>query len=523
MRMFHLKKESVPSWLISPELFYKQALLFIFLILLLPCPVQAQRYGLLKQQWKMGSTGDDTAKRMCSDAEGNLYLLGTVSAQGKNVSEHFGCSDLWVLALQANGKVIWEKTLGGPYCDEAADIKIFGKSLWVSGATGSFLTHPESGDKNRSGDGFFVQLSTSGNILQYQTYGGNESDIAQTILPLKEGKLLWAGMSFSELNLAPGRGGASDIWVKTSGKDSTEAQGFTAGSDAYDWSVNLRRWDENTCMLCANTSPAEYLTHQTMHQAWLIFFDTHLKNRKSYLPATKYSGVIHDCIVNQDRSITLVGATYSPDEASRFWWFTCAPDGSVLQEKAWGGKGTEVLNSVKQCKDGGWILTGWSTYYHLENPSIKGGDDVWVIRLKPDGETDWVKTFGGPGNERGLDVLEYIPGVYYVLAERQETLDNPQRDLWLLRVEEEECDLPEFKPTYKLPGKTLYVGQYIQFNSGYPGLAQCVWDFGDGTSSKEQDPMKKYYRKGSYEVKFSVKGQGECRKEIILEGKLEVN
>lgn len=483
-----------------------------------------QRFPVLRKQVRLGGPGDDVPARLVSDSEGRLYVSAKVQEKGNHISEHFGCSDIWLVCLTSEGIPVWEKSLGGVYCDEPGGLQYAEGKVWLTGSTASFLTHPETGEKYRNGDAFRVILKMDGSIEEYSTFGASEKEVATTGIFLPDGSFCWAGLTFSELNMSPGMAGCSDIWIQKIGIDSLENSGFMAGGPGNDWPVDMHLAQDGRILLSANTSRAAEPDSKSEEfpKPWIFSFDAGLKNRKSFLPDTKSNTRVLGSTLNQNGTITLVGTAYSESLNPQFWFLISDMNGNVLSEKIWGGSGAEYLSAVRQCKDGGWILTGWSSYYGLENNRIKGGDDLWVIRLNPDGETEWEKTYGGPGDERGVDVMEFIPGVYYILGQRQQEPDQENRDIWLLKIEEEFCDLPEVMPAWKFPGPEPRVGQYIQFVAGTEEKVNTYWEFGDGTISKELNPMKKYYRTGIFEVKVRFTGKEGCEKKFTLENKIEV-
>lgn len=509
------------SWPIWRVLYYSCILTGL---MLLSVDLQAQLYPVLKAQYKFGSSGDDLARSLLSDKEGNLYVLATVAGNGKQVKEHFGCTDIWLASLTAEAKINWEKSFGGIYCDDACALQLINEDIWVSGSTASFLNHPEQADRFRSSDAFVLNVRKDGQLNTYQVYGGEEKDQGMGILALSPDLVIQSGYSFSNLDLPPGKGGLSDIWVRKINSDTTlQSPAFSAGGLGYDWPVNMHVLPGNEIVLTANTAYlSSTLTAEAYPKPWVIVFDTLLKKKKSFIPQTTSPVTVTCSAVGPGNTIALAGHAIRQDADPQFWFMICDLNGKVLFEKIWGGSGAEYISSIASCKDGGWILTGWSAYYNLENPNIKGGEDLWVIRFNPQQEVEWAKTWGGPGDERGVSVLEYIPGVYFVLGQRGESQESENRDLWLLKIEEELCDLPDITPTCKYPGLEPRIGQYLQFALPTTERLTCLWDFGDGTSSKELNPMKKYYRVGLYEVKVTYRASQACERKVVFPEKINI-
>ena len=54
-----------------------------------------------------GSSGDDCAHSIQQTSDGGFIVAGATSSYGA------GSFDYWVLKLDANGNIIWQKTYGG--------------------------------------------------------------------------------------------------------------------------------------------------------------------------------------------------------------------------------------------------------------------------------------------------------------------------------------------------------------------------------------------------------------------------
>lgn len=90
--------------------------------------------------------------------------------------------------------------------------------------------------------------------------------------------------------------------------------------------------------------------------------------------------------------------------------------GDLDWQKSFGGTGSDLLNSIQNTTDGGFILAGTST-------SMKGGDkeednygqeDFWIIKLNAKGDEEWQKTIGGTGMEKLKAIHETSDGGYII-------------------------------------------------------------------------------------------------------------
>ena len=100
------------------------------------------------------------------------------------------------------------------------------------------------------------------------------------------------------------------------------------------------------------------------------------------------------------------------------WVLRLDPQGNKLWERSFGGTGADLLAKVKPTADGGFILVGnsdGSTNGNKTTPAF-GGPDVWVIRLDTNGVPLWQRSLGGTSHDFGRDVVESADGRFFVGA-----------------------------------------------------------------------------------------------------------
>jgi len=90
------------------------------------------------------------------------------------------------------------------------------------------------------------------------------------------------------------------------------------------------------------------------------------------------------------------------------FWTVPAFAQNVLWSRAYGGSGTDWGSSVQQTRDGGYIVSGHTYSFGA------GGRDVYLIKTNSLGDTLWIRTYGGSGNEVGGCVQQTEDGGYIV-------------------------------------------------------------------------------------------------------------
>lgn len=150
----------------------------------------------------LGESGADVHQT----SDGGFIVAGSTRSFGA------GELDTWVLKLDGAGSVIWQKTYGGTGNDIATDVQeVEGKYL-VSGSTRSFGAG--------GWDGWLLMLNVDGTIAWQKTYGGSDYDILYSIDLMSDGSYLLTGgtASYGE--------GESDAWVMK-----LDVNGDVAGCD----------------------------------------------------------------------------------------------------------------------------------------------------------------------------------------------------------------------------------------------------------------------------------------------------
>src|SRR4051812_45342921 len=82
-----------------------------------------------------------------------------------------------------------------------------------------------------------------------------------------------------------------------------------------------------------------------------------------------------------------------------FLGFSQAPE--IEWQKTIGGKGNNNLSSIRQTSDGGYILGGYSDsgFSGDKTGDARGQNDYWVVKLDAAGKIQWQNSIGGSGND----------------------------------------------------------------------------------------------------------------------------
>ena len=86
--------------------------------------------------------------------------------------------------------------------------------------------------------------------------------------------------------------------------------------------------------------------------------------------------------------------------------FAGVPD--TLWTRVYGGKMDEGGYSVQQTTDGGFVIAGYTWSYSA------GGVDIYLLRINPNGDTLWTKSYGGIYNDEAYSIRQTSDGGFII-------------------------------------------------------------------------------------------------------------
>lgn len=142
-----------------------------------------------------------------------------------------------------------------------------------------------------------------------------------------------------------------------------------------------------------------------------------------------YDDMAHSAQQTSDGGYIVAGETSSLGAGSAdFWVLKLTVYGGIDWQKTYGGSSDDVAKSIRQTSDGGYIVAGQSS--SLGN--ILG--DIWILKIKSNGDIDWQKAFGGTGSSTANAVHQTSDGDYIVAGETSST-GAGDADIWLLKLD----------------------------------------------------------------------------------------
>ena len=135
-----------------------------------------------------------------------------------------------------------------------------------------------------------------------------------------------------------------------------------------------------------------------------------------------------------DGGFIITGATSYGAGSGDVWLIKTNASGDTVWTKTFGGSNNDYGNSVQQTTDGGYIVTGGTFSYGA------GGADVWLIKTGENGDVQWNNTFGSNDNEQGECVQQTTDGGFIIVGFTG-SYGEGAWDVWLIKTDENGVEL----------------------------------------------------------------------------------
>lgn len=319
-----------------------------------------------------------------------------------------------VMYAQTPPDTQWMKTFGGDTIDWATFVQqTTDTGYMVLALTMSY----SAGDY----DIWLIKTNENGDTLWTKTLGGNSRDAGFSFQQTHDNGYIIAGYTYSY-----GAGGCDAYLIKT------DENGDTLWTRTYGGTIN----DEARSV------------HQTHDGGYIITGGTmsYAVNAKDiYLIKTDsngdtlwtktFGGIYYfsegrEVQQTADSGYIIAGYTrkYAGTNDYDIYIIKTDKNGDTLWTRIYGGSQWDLANSVKETMDGNYIIAAQT------KSSGTGMYDVWIIKLNPDGDTLWTKTFGGV-NDDWAKYIQETQDTNYIIAGCTESYGAGGVDIWIIKID----------------------------------------------------------------------------------------
>lgn len=455
--------------------FFKPLGLGTLFLLLLNFNAQAQ----FAVEWDktIGGNQEEYFSSLTETPDGNYLLAGTSSSEAsfERTAPSRGGKDYWVLKVNPEGNILWDKAYGGSGEDELQAVLNTPDGGFLLAGSSSSAVSGEKTEPSKGGiDYWLVKTDASGQLLWEHTYGGNADDRLQAIAPIAGGGYLLSGYSASGISgdKSEASRGGTDFWLIR-----IDAEGNKLWDKTYGGNEDEQLWAltaaEDGSFLVGGTSLSGATGNKTEasrgeQDFWLLRID----GAGQPLWDKTLGGAGYDALqaiaLAANGDIMVGGFSHSNTSGDKsedrlseeyysadFWLLRLNGQGNILWDKTLGGEGYDRLTSILPTAGDGFLLGGYSfsnsSVYKSENS--QGSADYWILGIDESGHKLWDKGFGGSGSDLLADMLATAGGGY-LLAGRSSGYASGDKsedkrgygfyDYWLVKLEQSVSTPPVF-------------------------------------------------------------------------------
>jgi hypothetical protein len=319
-------------------------------------------------QWNKtyGGFGDDDAYSLVQTSDGGYALAGVTYSYGVGAPV---LPNFYLVKADSSGNMIWNKTYGGMYQDEAYSlVQTSDEGYLMAGYTNSY---------GAGGNDFWlIKTDSAGNTQWNKTYGGTYTDRARSLVQTSDGGYAIAGYTNSYGAGAPWY---SNFWlVKTDGSGVTQWN-KTKGSIGSDFAYSMVQTSDGGYALAGYT---DYygLGTPTYLNFWLVKTDSSGNTQWSKPYGGTNDDVAGSLVQTSDGGYAIAGYTNSYGAGapySDFWLVKTDSAGSLQWDKTYGGVNGDVAGSLVQTSNGGYAIAGYTSSYGVGTPA---NPNFWLVK-----------------------------------------------------------------------------------------------------------------------------------------------
>ena len=390
----------------------------------------------------IGGSGDDYLTRYEDTLNNSSYLVGhSYSNISFDKSENSrGENDIWIIKLDENDQKIWDKTIGGDLSDYTSECFFLDNKIYILGNSRSSISGEKTMNSFAGFDWWMVVIDTNGNLLWQKQYGGNHNDYLRKHVVLNNGNILLVGTSQSSPSATIGNKtspnigniGNEDYWlVEINPTDGAIVQQKTIGTISPEYYLNDVKVSSSGkiiikggawCGLSGDKTDFGYSSPNSggiSTNMWVITLDQNLNilNDKCFgsggeggsgsmllTDSAYYFAVDSNTGIGGNKTAPNRGCINS-NNCSDYWVVKTDTNLNIIWDQSFGGNNNDYPANIAFFTSDKLILSGISNSEESGNKTTQqyGGFDDWFLILnKIDGTIVTQKTYGGTSDESGI-------------------------------------------------------------------------------------------------------------------------
>ena len=362
-----------------------------------------------------GGTEHDYAASIRQTPDGDYLVAGHTYSFGN------GYYDVWVLKLDSNGNILWQKTYGSSTTEttrameltseggcvvaavlgdpvilgDDADIWLikldkngniewqrkYNQSRWDS--VTSIQQTPDNGyivlGRSRINDDYdtwILKLDKNGVIQWQKLYRGNNDEFGNCLIKAANGEYVIGGL-VQYVDYQPYKIWATILMLKLDSDGNIIWQKQYGDGQHYVGTSSIQQTQDGEFIVAGGISDPEYYLDSTI---CLLKLDVsgNMVWQKTYGGSVRHAGpTMHQ---TSDKNYIIAGEFPTSENYYKSWLLKLNQEGEVLWQKTYGGDKENSVSSIVTTDDDGFIMTGYTSSFPYALY------DVWVLKMDRNGD-----------------------------------------------------------------------------------------------------------------------------------------
>ncbi|SDH49110.1 Por secretion system C-terminal sorting domain-containing protein [Dyadobacter soli] len=353
------------------------------------------------KQWdrRLGS-GVESIGSILQMADGGYLVAGgsAANAGGDKTENSKGEHDFWLVKLGPDGTKLWDKTIGGPgidvvvNCEPTAD----GGAI-VGGVTFSGIGGDKGSPAYGEDDLWIVKVDANGSVQWEKAIGGNTMDVFKKVSPTPDGGYLVAGWTWSGIsgNKTSALKGEADYWVIKLNANGNIEWDKTIGALYGDYLYSMEVTSDGGAILSGTTwsGPGGDKTgdKKGITGYWIVKLASDGSIQWDKDLGSSASGGFGYIVQMADGSYISAADVGLPVDGDKtvvskgggdFWLVKLDASGNKIWDTVFGGTEYESIRCFRRTSDNGFVMGGVSVSGIGADKTEQafGSEDFWIIK-----------------------------------------------------------------------------------------------------------------------------------------------
>jgi hypothetical protein len=312
-----------------------------------------------------GGTLSETFNAVLPLGDSGYILAGSAASADGDLTSNYGIGDCWLVRMDREGNILWQKNYGGSGYDRADDIISVDGGYAVIGSTRS--NDVDVSFNHGEADVWLFRVDESGNLLWEKSFGGSESDNGRSVIAVGDSVMMIFGSTKSTDGDVKENHGNTDYWLIE----------YSITGDSIVW-------------------------------------------EKTFGGEESDAGT--DMIMSRDGSYLLVGNSRTGESGLRnngendYRIIKVDELGDVIWDHSFGGSLDEIAANILVADGEGYLISGYAYSNDGDVTGNHGGRDMWIVKINESGKLVWQYALGGMYHDVANGAVVCADGGYRIVG-----------------------------------------------------------------------------------------------------------